>query len=233
MVTLIVSLETLLQAKQKGKGQKLELDLEAPLTESTDVQSTKVMDVQYVASRYHVSLKGLVHDQIERMCKHVHSLGYETVNIQVGDFPFRGEFDRNRVNINFIGIEAIADTYEFRDFLYDAEETMEVRTGAITFYTDELGVGNNAISPIDLYEKGTIGYSISASITDRLDGSAEGVIILNSNNRKIAEEVHAEVLSALRNLYQNTKEGDNASTTALKQVCETSKNKDLLKFHQY
>jgi len=233
MVTLNVSLETLLQAKQKGKDHKLELDLEVPLPEPADVQSGKVMDVQHLASRYHVSLKGLVYDQVEEMCRHVRSLGYETVMIQVGDFPFRREFDRNRVNINFLGIKPIADTYEFRDFLYDTDETMEVKTGAITYCNDKLGPGNGAISPIDLFDKGVVGYTISASISDRLDGSAEGVIVLNSNNRKIAEEVHTEVLSALRSLYQSTKEGDNASSTALKQVLDTSKHKDLLTFHQY
>lgn len=235
MDTLNVSLDALVQAKGDGrKEQKLELGLDVPLQEPTEIQNTDVLGVQHVSSRYRVSFKGIAYDQVEKMCQHVRSLGYDSVMIQVGDFPRRADWDeKTPVHIDFLGLEAIADTYEFRDFIHDKEATMRVKTSAITHYNAEFGPINNAISPIDLFERGVIGYSIKASITDRLDGAAAGAIVVDSKNRRIAKEVHQEVLDALRILYHADTPIENASTKALEQVFNNSKHKALFRFHQY
>jgi len=136
-------------------------------------------------------------------------------------------------HVDFLGLDCFDLISHFTDFIYDVEENIVVSTDAITHYDEKLGPLNNAINSNDLFEMGVCGYQTSASISDRLDGSGRGVIVLNSKNRRMAEEVHAEVLSALRNLYERGIEGDAASTTALKQVCDNSLHKDLLKFHQY
>ena len=65
------------------------------------------MEVQQVASKYRVVLKGMIYDQVERMCQHVRSLGYDNVMIQVGEFLNRRDWYNvnlnDKIHLDFIG----------------------------------------------------------------------------------------------------------------------------------
>lgn len=235
MVTLDISLDALLQANEKGREeQKLELEVDVPFQQPAEIQDTNVMGVHQIASRYRVSLKEPIYSLVEKMCNHVRSLGYDKVMVQIGVFPRREWWDeKTPIHTDFLGLEAIADTYEFRDFILDMEGTMRVKTDSFTHYNAEFGPHNNVLSPDELFEIGVGGYSVSASITDRSDGGAAGEIVIHSKDRKIAREVHDEVLNELRILYQGDPLIENASTKALDQVCKYSKHKHLLRFHPY
>ena len=171
------------------------------------------------------------------MCQHVRSLGYDNVMIQVGEFLNRRDWYNvnlnDKIHLDFIGIEAFADFYCFNDFILDADRAVEVNTSSITGYNPEQGPLDETISPFELFETRTVGYKIYASIPERIDGCANGQIVVNSRDRRIAKEVHEEVLAALRDLYKSTKEGDNASTKALEHVWKYSKHKDVLRYHQF
>jgi hypothetical protein len=231
MVIFKVGLDTLLKAKHAGNGQKLELELEAPVIEPPIFQSTPMLYIIHVASRYSVSLQGLLYEDIEKICKHVRSLGCNEVMIQVED-PNAME-QNTPSSIDFLGVDPNCEKYEFWDYMEDHEKTMVVRTDSMTMYDEKSGPCNDAINPLDLFQKGIIGYSIGASITDRLDGRADGVLILNSKNRRFASEVHHEVLSVLEDVYRRNDHVKKASTVALMQVLQNSKHKNLLNFHNY
>ena len=65
---------------------------------------------------------------------------------------------------------------------------MEVNTSSITGYNPEQGPLDETISPFELFETRTVGYKIYASIPERIDGCANGQIVVNSRDRRIAKE---------------------------------------------
>lgn len=234
MVTLTVSIDELLRAKADGKkDKKLELELDVAIQDEAKIQC--VITVQQVVSRYRVSFGGIAYEQVEKMCRHIRYLGSDKVMIQIGEFPFRDDLDETTpVHIDVLGIKSVGDDrYEFFNFIYDNEFSVQVETSAITHCNEEFGPRNYAINPIDSFEGGIIGYGISAGITDRLDGSSEGIIVVNSRERRIAKEVHQEVFDALRTFYNAKPVIKNASTKALEHVCNTSKHKALIMFDHY
>lgn len=235
MVTLSVSIEDLLKAKKKGrKEQTLELEADAHLEEPVIIQSGKLMDVKQIGQRYKVCLKGRIYDEAEDISKHVRSLGlgYDRIMIQVGDFPRRDNIERKPVHIDFLGIDSFTDSYDFGDFIYDYDGSINVETNAITGYTTSLGPVDNAFNPLDYFDY-MRGYMISASIPDRLDGRAKGLIIVDVKNRRIAQAVHKEVLTELQKLCCKNPQVKDASTKALRQAYKKSAFRNKLIFHNW
>lgn len=233
-LVLTVKLDELLRAKQKANNpSEIELELEALLDEPILLQRTNGFEVNHIASRYRVSLGAMIGDSLEKIYRHVQSVGSDTLMLRLDDFPYEEGTVEKSVHLNFLGITSALEGYEFRDLMYDQDESVVIKTRPFNNYNETLGPFDDALGLTELFEKGVHGYFISATVTDRLDGNAEAVLVLDSKNRKIAEEVHAEVFSALRNSYRAHDMTPHLPLETLKKVHRTSPHAALLRIHDY